>query len=292
MELRQLRYFLVLAETLHFGAAADRLNIVQPALSMQIKKLEEELEAVLFLRSKRKVVLTHAGELFREEARRCLAHAEQAQHLARAAQQGAVGQLRLGITSGAVQSGSLRTVMQAFRRTSPKLLVEPVEVHPARAPDAILRGDLDAALSTVASLTLPEGLSTREMSIHSAVLVIPEDHPLSVKKGVLPEDLRNETFIGFGGPDDLPGLSLTVGALGYLPTSHRAISNPSMTVGLVAAGLGVAIIPEIMALPEPGAVFRPLRNRRFDVDVTLLWSSDRNPSSAAAILRMLEETRI
>lgn len=288
MELRQLRYFTVLAETLHFGLAAERLNIVQPALSMQIKKLEEELGVALFARSKRKVALTHAGELFRQEVRRCLHHAEQAQYIARAAHQGMVGKLRLGISSGAVESGVLRMVMQSFNSTSPKLLIEPVEVHPARAPAAVLRGDLDAALATVASLTVPDGLSMHEMIVQTAIVVLPENHPLAPGEDVSPEDLRDETFIGFAGPDDISGLSLTADALGYWPASYRTVSNPSMTVGLVAAGLGVAIIPEVMARPEAGAVFRALRNRHYDVDVTLLWAQDQNPSAAAAVGRMLD----
>lgn len=288
MELRQLRYFTVLADTLHFGLAAERLNIVQPALSMQIKKLEEELGVALFARSKRKVALTHAGDLFRQEVRRCLHHAEQAQYIARAAHEGMVGKLRLGISSGAVESGVLRMVMQSFNSTSPKLLIEPVEVHPARAPAAVLRGDLDAALATVASLTVPDGLSMHEMIVQPAIVVLPENHPLAPGEDVSPEDLRDETFIGFAGPDDISGLSLTAGALGYWPASYRTVSNPSMTVGLVAAGLGVAIIPEVMARSEAGAVFRTLRNRHYDVDVTLLWAQDQNPSAAAAVRRMLE----
>jgi len=290
MELRQLRYFMALADTLHFGLAAERLNIVQPALSMQIKKLEEELGAALFVRSKRKVVLTHSGELFREEARRCLAHAEQARAIARAAQQGTVGQLRLGVSSGAVQSGVLRSVLRSFRSSSPQLLVEPEEIHPARAPDAVLRADLDAALVTVASLVLPRGLETRRMIAHAAMVVIPEDHPLAEQPDIAPEALRHETFVGFAGPDDPSGLSLTAGALGYVPASHRAVSNPSMTVGFVAAGLGVAIIPDVMARPEPGAVFRRLRGTRFEVDITLLWASDGNPGAKASIARMLADT--
>lgn len=287
MELRQLRYFTALAETLHFGLAADRLNIVQPALSMQIKKLEEELDVALFERTKRRVTLTPAGELFREEALRCLSHAAQAQQVARAAKEGATGRIRLGISAGAVQSGVLRSVMQSFRDTSHGLMVEPVEIHPARAPDAVLRGDLDAALCTVASLSLPKGLIVRGLAAQAAVLVLPEGHPLSGHAEVASEDLRGETFVGLAGPDDLLGMSLTAAALGYLPSAHRTVSSPSMTVGLVAAGLGVAIIPESMARREDGAVFRTLKDSTFVIDITLLWASEQNSRAAAAVERML-----
>ncbi|MDT0683186.1 LysR substrate-binding domain-containing protein [Roseicyclus sp. F158] len=289
MELRHLRYFTVLADTLHFGQAAARLNIVQPALSMQIRKLEEELGVALFERSRRKVALTPTGELFLIEARRCLSHADQARFLAQEAKRGAIGQLRLGLSNGAVQSGALRRVMRAFRASSPGLLIEPVEVHPAGAADAIFRGDIDASLGTTASLALPEGLESYTMAQHRALVVLPEEHPLAAEADIPAEALRGETFIGYAGPHDVMGMSLTVGALGYLPAAQRAVSSPSMTVGMVAAGLGVAIVPESIARPEAGAVFRGLRDRRFDIDVTLLWSGSQSASTAAAIARMLAE---
>lgn len=289
MELRHLRYFCVLAETLHFGIAAGRLNIVQPALSMQIKKLEDELGVALFVRSKRKVELTQAGSLFLAEAQRCLTHAEQAKFMAREAERGAAGQLRLGISSGAVHSQDLRRVMQAFRRTSPNLLIEPVEVHPAQAPEAVLRGDIDAALGTITVGVMPRGLAMKKMSSHAAILVLPDDHALAELPEIPVDALRGETFVGYSAPDDLPGMSLTADALGYLPVSYRTVSSPSMTVGLVAAGLGVAIIPESMARTETGAVFRKLKDRDFVVDVALIWAVESNPGALAAIDRLLRQ---
>ncbi|WP_460273729.1 LysR family transcriptional regulator [Celeribacter sp. ULVN23_4] len=289
MELRHLRYFTVLAETLHFGAAADRLNIVQPALSMQIKNLEEEIGVALFTRSRRNVSLTPAGQLFLVEARRALSHAAQAKYLAQEAGRGVTGQLRLGISAGPVHSGVLRHMMQAFRKTCPGLLVEPVELHPARAPEAILSGDLDASLGTVTSVAVPETLHRHQLASHSAILVLPEDHPLAKEHEIPVERLRQETFVGYAGPDDLPGMSLTAQVLGYVPGFHRTVSSPTMTIGVVAAGLGIAIIPESIKRPEIGAVFRRLKDRQVDIDVTLLWSKTANQTTASALERVLVE---
>lgn len=287
MELRHLRYFIALAETLHFGQAAERLGIVQPALSMQIKALEEEVGVALFRRSRREVALTQAGRLFMGEARRSLAHAEQARQLAREAAQGVTGQLRLGFSAGAVHSGILRLLVLALRETSPGLRIEPVESHPAEAPEATLRGDLDAYLGTAASAGLAKALQARRMASHPLVLVLPGDHPLGHLPEIEPEALRQETFIGYAAPEDLDGMALTTKALGHFPERHRPVSSPAMTIGLVAAGLGVAVVPESLKRDEEGVIFRPLKGRETQIDVTLLWPGEGEPGTGAAIERAL-----
>ncbi|MBM3603570.1 MAG: LysR family transcriptional regulator [Alphaproteobacteria bacterium] len=288
MELRHLRYFLALAETLHFGQAAERLGIVQPALSMQIKALEEEVGVALFRRSRREVALTQAGRLFLGEARRSLAHAEQAGHLAREAAQGAIGQLRLGFSAGAVHSGILRRVVLALRNTSPGLRLDLVESHPAEAPEAIRKGDLDASLGTTVSVDLGEGLQARRMASHPLVLVLPDDHPLQHLAEIEPEALRRETFIGYAAHEDMDGMALTTHALGYMPERHRQVGSPAMTIGLVAAGLGVAVVPESLKRDEEGAIFRHLKGRESRIDVTLLWHDAGEPGTSAAIARALQ----
>lgn len=287
MELRHLRYFMALAETLHFGQAADRLGIVQPALSMQIKALEDEVGVLLFRRSRREVALTQAGRLFMGEAKRSLAHAENAGHLAREAAQGATGVLRLGFSAGAVHSGILRRLMRALRETSPGLHLNPVETHPADAPEAIRKGDLDASLGTTVSVELGDGLQVRRMASHPLLLVLPDTHPLRHLPEVEPEALRRETFIGYAAHEDLDGMALTAHVLGYMPDQHRQVTSPAMTIGLVAAGLGVAVVPESLKRDEEGAIFRSLKGRDTRIDVTLLWPDNGEPGADAAIARAL-----
>ena len=287
MELRQLRYAVTLAETLHFGRAAERLNIVQPALSMQIRALEDQLGTVLFERSRRRVALTQAGALFVAEARRSLAHADRAREIAQEAARGATGILRLGFSAGAVYSGVLRDLLDALRRSAPGLVLDAVEVHPAHAPDRILTGDLDAALGTTVSLALPPGLQRRELAAHPAVLALPCGHPLAGRDRIEPQDLRDEVFLGYTAPDDMDGTALTARILGFMPSRHRQVASPAMTIGLVAAGLGVAVVPESLWRGEPGAVLRPLAGVQARIDVSLLWQAGGNPGAHAAIVRAL-----
>lgn len=271
MELRHLRYFTTLAETLHYGQAAERLHIVQPALSMQIKALEDELGVQLFTRNRRSVALTEAGRVFLEEARRSLHHAEQARQAARDAARGAAGRMRMGFSTGAVSSGVLRRLVRAIRAESSGLILDFTETHPMRASRALLEGELDMALGTFAAASLPEGIKARQMHSCPPVIALPEDHPLALATEIDPESVRGETFIGYADADDPDGMTLSAQVLGYLPRKTRRVGSPAMAAGLAAAGLGIAVIPETLARPEPGVTFRPLRGRPVPIEVSLLW---------------------
>src|SRR5471032_404690 len=130
MDLRQMRYFLTVVEEAHFGRAAQRLNIVQPALSMQIKALEEEVGGVLFLRTTRKVELTEAGELFRAEAQLAVAQAERAKSVVQRALRGEIGKVRIGFAGNAVFTGKLLEDMRAFSAAYPQVAIELQELAP------------------------------------------------------------------------------------------------------------------------------------------------------------------
>ncbi|EJI6720895.1 LysR family transcriptional regulator, partial [Salmonella enterica] len=143
MELRHLRYFLAVAEEGHFGRAAERLNIVPPALSMQIKALEEELGGPLFMRTSRKVVLTEAGRLLQVEAQRTMDQAENARLAVQRSIRGESGRVRVGFAGNAVFSGKLTKDMRAFRKAYPDAELVAREVAPLLQADAILSGQLD-----------------------------------------------------------------------------------------------------------------------------------------------------
>ena len=200
---------------------------------------------------------------------------------------GETGILRLGFSAGAVYSGVLRDLLGALRRSSPGLMLDPVEVHPAHAPDRILAGDLDAALGTTVSLALPPGLDRHELAAHPAMLALPCDHPLAGRKRIGPQDVRDEIFLGYTAPDDLDGTALTARILGFMPARHRRVASPAMTIGLVAAGLGVAVVPESLWHHEPGAVLRPLAGVDARIDVSLIWQATANGGAHAAITRAL-----
>src|SRR4051812_30202756 len=145
MELRRLRYFVAVAEELHFRRAAERLHLAQPALSQQIRKLENELGVDLFHRSKRGVALTSAGTLFLDEARRLLRHAEDAARAARNAGSGTIGRLRVGHVPDAIPPAFPRAIA-AFVTRHPGIEVVPETAPARRAVEDVRVGRLDIAL--------------------------------------------------------------------------------------------------------------------------------------------------
>src|ERR1700751_5659573 len=148
MDLRHLRYFLAVAEEGHFGRAAERLHIVQPALSMQIRALETELGATLFERTSRRVLLTEAGTLFRVEAERTLQQATRAKDVAQRAGRGEVGSVRIGFVGNAAFAGKLASDVSSFKLGYPRVEIELSELPPLRQVEAILSGHLDAGYAS------------------------------------------------------------------------------------------------------------------------------------------------
>src|SRR6202049_785575 len=143
MELRHLRYFLTVAEEGHFGRAAERLHIVQPALSMQVRALEAELGTALFERTSRRVVLTEAGVLFRVEAERTIQQAARAKDVAQRAARGEVGTVRIGFVGNAAFAGKLAADLSSLKLAYPKVEIGITELTPLRQVEAISSGHLD-----------------------------------------------------------------------------------------------------------------------------------------------------
>src|SRR5262245_19269778 len=146
MELRHLRYFLAVAEELHFGRAAARMHIVQPALSRQIRNLEDEIEVRLFERDRRRVVLTEAGGVFLDDVKRLLEQLESAVDAARRATRGERGTLRIAYVP-AVAFTWLPEIVRAFRQRLPDVDVRLQETHPARQVQALLSGRVDVGFA-------------------------------------------------------------------------------------------------------------------------------------------------
>jgi DNA-binding transcriptional LysR family regulator len=143
MELRHLRYFLKVAEEGHFGRAAQRPHIVQPALSMQVRALEEELGTPLFTRTSRRVELTEAGVLFRVEAERTIRQAARAKDVAQRAARGEVGTVRIGFVGNAAFAGKLAADLRSSRFACPKVELQLSELPPLRQVEAVSLGELD-----------------------------------------------------------------------------------------------------------------------------------------------------
>ena len=196
MELRHLRYFVGVAEEQHFGRAAERLHIVQPALSRQIQDLEREMGFPLFDRLPRGVRLNAAGKLFLADARRILQDVEDAKRRAERIAHGKSGTLRIGIATAVSWHGMVADVFRRFRRELPDAELELHHLLSVDQVEAISTGRLDAGFAA-GLLPMNQELAHWRIAEDRMVLAVPKGHPLTKRKGVRLRDLRGLPFIWF-----------------------------------------------------------------------------------------------
>jgi DNA-binding transcriptional LysR family regulator len=261
MELRHLRYFVAVAEELHFTRAALRLNIAQPPLSQQIRALEEELGVQLFARTRRSVALTDAGHALLAKAREVLS-ATQAlpQELQRVAR-GEVGVLRIGFSSTLPLTKVLRDVVADHRRTHPQVALNLREMHSQLQFDALRRGELDVGLVRY-NERAPDGIRLAVLRRDSLRLVVPSTHRFARRSSVAIADCRDEAFVGFPGDAGTgtgPLLKRLCAQAGFEPRIAQEAREATTQIGLVAAGLGVAVLPApLEAVRIEGVRYVPL----------------------------------
>lgn len=264
MELRHLRYFVTLADELHFGRAALRLGISQPPLSQQIKALEDGLGARLFERTNRRVALTEAGRMFLGEARATLAQADRAAQVARRAQRGELGELRIGMFPSAPLIPVVGRSILAFRRGYPDVQLTLSEFESRQQMEAVVEGrEHIAIVRRPASPNVPAELVASELLRERLVVVMPVDHALARRTGkVALTALADEKFVFYGSRmgTTLPTQVLALcRAAGFEPQVSQMANANATILGLVAVGLGIAIVPEAMSLLRHDAVVtRPL----------------------------------
>jgi DNA-binding transcriptional LysR family regulator len=243
MELRTLRYFVTLAEELHFGRAAQRLAITQPPLSLSIRGLEEELGVRLFARTRRQVALTYAGATFLEQARDILARAGAAVDLARAADRGAVGRLDIGFMSASIYT-LLPPVLREFAASHPGVRLELRELTLPQQATALRRRDIHVGF--VRPPVTDAELIAEPLLDEPLVVALPSGHPLAALRRIAARRLAGERFVMF---QRIPGLVLHDLVLGFClqegftPNVTQEASQTHAVVGLVSAGIGVALVP-------------------------------------------------
>jgi DNA-binding transcriptional LysR family regulator len=260
VELRQLRYFVAVAEELHFRRAAARLHISQPPVSQQIRALEEELGCQLLARTRRRVELTPAGAAFLRDARAMLAELDVAAATARAIDAGQVGVLRVNFVGSALLSIVPGTV-QRFRRARPGVEVEVRERSTVEQLRALGSGVVDVALVRPPIEPDP-ALRTEVVMRERTIAAIPEGHPLAALRRVPLRRLAGESLVLFPRPQ-APGYhDLLIGRMAATGVSPHVVQYaPEMLtiIGLVAAGIGVSPVPaSVAALALPGVEYRPL----------------------------------
>jgi len=244
MELRQLRYFLTVADELHFGKAAERLHITQPPLTVAVKGLERELGVQLFDRTTRRVTLTPAGEAFRDRVSAAVADLDSAAGDVADVAAGKSGRINVGFVS----SASYTTVPEAirtFRQHRPRVDLVLNPLTSGEQIEQLLDGDLDVGL--VRDPGDVPGLHLELLSTEDLVVVLPETHPLAGQKEVRAQDLEGEPMILF--PYRLmPGFVSRVlrlfEPLAVPPAVVQQAIHQETVLGLVAAGLGISVLPE------------------------------------------------
>jgi LysR family transcriptional regulator, benzoate and cis,cis-muconate-responsive activator of ben and cat genes len=275
MELRHLRYFAAVAGELNFTRAAQKLHVAQPALSRQIRQLEDELGVTLLDRTRHGVQLTKTGRAFLAEAQAVLKQSEQAINVARKTGGSAGAQLNVGYIWGLFHS-LVPPVLERFRARFPETAVHLFDLAPLAQASAILEGRLDAGFIGFAHEANSAGLSKRKVGSSTFVAALPKDHPVARKAVVTLASLADDFFLGIS-TETFPGASrhVTDACLraGFRPKILQMVERGYTILGLVAGNCGVALLPEsLKALPHPGIVFRPLVDPPV-ADLYLAWNA-------------------
>lgn len=259
MELRQLRYFVAVAEERHFGRAARRLHMSQPPLSTQIRGLEDELGVRLFERSTRRVALTDAGRAFLEQARRTLRTAEEAREAAASGAGGLAGTLEVGFVSSATLS-VLPDALRLFRERFGGVTLELREMTSAQQVAALYAGEVRVGLARL-PLEAP-GISVEPVFEEPLLVALPSGHPLEELERVPMEEVAGWPLIFFT-QRLVPGFHAQIVELyqqvGAFPKVAQHAVHLQTIVGLVASGIGVAILPgSARKVQREGVSYRPL----------------------------------
>jgi LysR family transcriptional activator of glutamate synthase operon len=287
MDVRQLRYLVALAEEQHFTRAAAREHVAQPALSQQIRKLEDELGLPLVQRTTRSVALTEAGTMLVERARRVLAELEAAR-----AELEELSGVRAGrVTIGAMQTlgaFDLPLLLATFHAQHPHVELA-VREEPSDTLAAMLRADqLDLAILSVTDRIERRGLGLEELATEDLVAVLPLNHALADRKQLRFFELAGEEFIGFREGGALRHILIqAAAAAGFTPRFAFESNEVPRIRALVARGMGVAVLPRSGVPDDADVAVVSLTSPRPTRDVTLAWRADRRqPPAAAAFLTL------
>ena len=258
MELRRLKYFLAVAEELHFGRAASRLEIAQPPLSRQIAALEADIGAQLFDRSRSQIRLTQAGAVFEGHARAMIDRMENAYRETRLVGEGGLGRLRIAFV-GSASHGVLPTLIKSYRSHYPKVELALSAMNNAGLHSAIIQREIDIA---VARPDLHDDeLRSEPLAHEKLILAIPDNSELVDRKDIVFSDLKDQTFVLYPRrprPSFADHILSICRDEGFEPSSLELAQDFQTAISLVSVGVGISVVPESVALTtRPGVFYRP-----------------------------------
>ena len=287
IELRHLRYFIAVAEELHFGHAAARLNISQPPLSQQIQILEQQIGARLFARTNRSVSLTEAGRQFLADSRQILSQVDDAAARAARLHHGETGELRIGVTSSAPFIKAVSDTLSTFRRRYPDVHIQTRETNTREQIVPLNEGALDLGL--MRNTHLPDTLVWERVLREPLLAMVPRDHPLASQTCVSLRELAREPFVffdphvGTGLYDDILGL---MRRYDLTPAITQEVGEAMTIIGLVAAGLGVSILPaSFRRVQLLEMCWLPIEEQDAVSEMWLVWSKHHEQGEAARRFR-------
>jgi DNA-binding transcriptional LysR family regulator len=288
IEIRHLRYFLAVAETLHFGKAAAKLGIAQPPLSQQIRNLERMLGYALFDRTTRGVKLTRVGHFFAERARNTLAKMRDDVEMTRRLGAGKEGVLDVGF-SGSAMLTALPKAIESYRRMFPNVELRLRELVTAEQIPALLDGSLSLGFLRDGEPT--SGLAIEPILRETFVVVLPAAHKLAKKKrAIRPIELKNDPFVFFDRRMGSLAFDRAIACCedaGFRPNIVQYAPQWTTTLRLIAAGLGVSLAPACVGrLTMPGVVYRKLRSERW-TSVDIGMKVDQKNPAAEAFLQIV-----
>ena len=288
MELRHLRYFVSVAEELHFRKAAEKLHIVQPALSKQISALEKELGVLLLERDRRHVTLTEAGRVFLEEALEVLAQADGAVSRARAVSRGEVGRLNIGFIQPALADLLPRT-LRVFKQHYPGVKLTIGESTSRTTIERIASRSMHFAFTRLPIEPRPD-LCAEVISEEPVLLVVPADHRLAARESVTIGDLAEEDLILIDRkvePELHDYYVAACNTAGFSPRVAHEVNSTWVAIGLVAGGLGVGFAPSSARLAaQHNVAYLPIDGDVPKLTIGAVYHSGPRPTVLENFLRL------
>jgi DNA-binding transcriptional LysR family regulator len=282
VDVRRLRYFVAIAEELHFGRASERLNVAQPALSRQMVELEAAIGAALFDRTRNQIRLTVAGETLLPRARQILGSIVEAARVARRAAEGSIGGINVGFVGSATYS-LLPRVLNAFRTANPDVDLMLHAMNTAELRVALIERTIDVAFARP-GINDPEVID--EVLLEEPLIVaLPDEDPLAVQSDIALVDLAGRAFVlypRYPRPSFADAILRYCAEAGFSPAIAHETMDMQTALGLIAAGAGVSLVPaSVQGAQRLGVAYRPLRSPELMTRLSLSYRRDNRSATLA-----------